>query len=496
MSLLVATKNKIIYWVSNICACENIFSIYLVLAMVFWIINFIMVSGGNNIISFPVHHDDYTNLTLHQIKFSSRMVRPVTTIIIAIFASLGSSYYIILNMMTILYPVLVIYFLYKFFDMPISVFLVVIYGIFIFSFPPVIEYTKYTGMMANLLSSSFGLLSMILLLKSHKEERAIFSVLGVIFFILSIFSKEDFILPCLLIMIYFIVTSHGKNRAKLRQAISVFSVLILCSVALYINNKYIAKSPFTSSNTDAYAASFSISSILSTIIRYSKIDWNILPLVASISVISLLLVKNPIKIKICFAALALISIILPYTVLPNHVYDFYTFNWFPFGVGVMLIYVNYLLNNSANVIFSYSVIATLLCLSLIIILKTKVMRETKLNWYKTESAINKKFIDFILLNKKIISDHEYVGIIGTNMFSPWSNTDGRYLINNLKFINKWIVFVNKSDIFYQINSDNKLHPSRTINVLSLTEVSKFNKMLFIYFDSNGNGSFSKTMNPT
>ncbi len=470
---------------------DNFGVTFIVCAFCYWVINFLLLSQ-NHIISYPVQGDDY-----HAFIFTFNLKiwhtnRPIFYFLAPLFADLGRvGYYLFMHVMVVLCAVTVFRFGRKLFSFALPIEWIIFYAVVVFSFPFIIDVSKFLGAIINLCSALFALISMLSLLKGSRENKNSFFIVAAIFFTLSIFTKEDFILPNILLVFYllFLDKKEKNQKASDKKLYFYLGYSIIAVLALVLFNKYIAHSVFTGMSVVPsvnYEINMTFSSIFHVLIKYLTPTFYTTWFSISILVISglcMLFTNTQIKIKILFCILSILSLILPYTVLPNHFSDFYSYNWLPWE-GILIVFGLFTLTSFLPRIVKC---AFILIVSILLNLSTHAYRNGTSSFYDAEATVNKNMISTLMHYKNQLNQEDYIGVSGVTGLSPWA--DGVYL-ENLGLKPKWIIFVDKSSVFNTINGNNKLNPGIRINVLNTNQRCDFPHMKYIYFTPDGKGKLS------
>lgn len=155
---------------------------------------------GTRFIGFPVHHDDFNNLA--HISFRWYPSRPVSSFALVMLSRLGIPvYYAGLHVLIVVYAFLSIGVLRRLLQVrSVPVLLLLPVGAAMLSYEPTVEFSKYTGLLTNLLSGVFAMIAMTLMVSGSGEladrpSRPLSVKLMVavwVFSALSFWSKEDF----------------------------------------------------------------------------------------------------------------------------------------------------------------------------------------------------------------------------------------------------------------------------------------------------------------
>lgn len=452
--------------------------------------------GGSNFQFLPIHHDDYTNFSsqLSDIFEGRNYVRPVSTFIIYSMASLGESGYLTIQYLTLsAYLLSVIVFLAKLLNVKLSFSLIIASTMLVSTLPNIVEYHFYSGLMTNLSSALFGMLAIILWQKDNGKDN-IFIILLLLF--LSAFSKEDFILPFLVYIIfsYFFITEELENKSDNKRFERHFIIALSSAAILTISMIYnkLAGSAFISSETTFYTVSFAIKNIITAyefyLFRHEQFI-AIISFVLSLSLIHVLCSRK--KKNACFKVFSVViitcSMVGPYSLLPNHLSGYYSFMWFVWPtvfICILLFKIYFQLSNKTQnfVPFILSMLFFVffsLCYS--------SGRKSVIHWYESQQKITANILKTLAIFPLESDSIETIVIVTPPGLSPWSHSTGQYLQRKLGMHYKWQVLVNESDGFYFMGSENKYI---SVNSLSNYNFMK-NKSPVIIFDQNGNGQIKR-----
>ena len=118
---------------------------------------------GTRFIGFPVHHDDFNNLA--HISFRWYPSRPVSSFALVMLSRLGiPAYYTALHVLIVIYAFLSIGVLRRLLQVrSVPVILLLPVGAAMLSYEHTVEFSKYTGLLTNLLSGVFAMIAMTLM---------------------------------------------------------------------------------------------------------------------------------------------------------------------------------------------------------------------------------------------------------------------------------------------------------------------------------------------
>lgn len=314
---------------------------YIVFFFIFYISAYLSVTNTLPS-SIPVHHDDYSNyaraLNLEDFSF----IRPVSTFIIQLLSAIDPSFLIwSIRFLTVLYVLQIFYISEKIFDLKLSPIVKTLTAILIFSSPIIVEYARYTGMITHLISGNLALFAGIILYFSIIQNNLKMLMFSILIMMLSVLAKEDYILWYILLSAYM----HSFKKVEFNKKYS----FILVSGILFLSFLIIASKIFASSSflgisdvSSTYYINTTPISIISTIWSYlgganhPSMYMHGRVIIASFLValvLGIAFVKHN-QARTFTLVLFAISVLAPYSVLPNHVNAYYEMIWLPFIVCI------------------------------------------------------------------------------------------------------------------------------------------------------------------
>ena len=200
---------------------------YLALLGVHFVLNFALLQDSA-VVSHPVHHDDYSNLSQSVRQFDVLSARPVSTFAVAVLSRLGSSTaYVLLNLGLVACVMLCLRFveILARAGRPLPTIGFVAAGALALAFPSVIDWTKYMGLVTNMTSALPGLMALCALAAASIDptrERNL-ALAAVALCVVGFFAKEDFALP---VIACAALIAHEK-RTRL------WTIVVMALVALF-----------------------------------------------------------------------------------------------------------------------------------------------------------------------------------------------------------------------------------------------------------------------
>lgn len=428
---------------------DNFLGLFFVLSFVFYMMTYLSV-GSVFPNAIPVHHDDYSNYARTLAISDLSLIRPLSTLIIQILSDIHPELLIYaVRFLTIAYVFFIFYLLSEVFKIKLNLVSQVIISIIIFSTPILVEYSRYTGMITHLISGNLALLSIILLHKSITTRKLFLVVLSSVLMFLSIISKEDFILFYLVAVFYIIFTNNSEEIIDWRiKSIILIGIVFIFSAIIFSKTAVSSSFLGTTDSSSTYYLNVLPSSIIDTIVKYLsganhpslEKHGQFVILIFLFSLFFNIFYLREKNINGFFIILFSILIILPYSVLPNHINAYYELLWLPFIYISFFISLGKFLKDISFNKFLYIVIVFITFLIFLALLIVDYQpRKSIANWYDTISLSNKNNIKMLIENRDVINKQEKVCILGADSFSPWFMHNGNYLNNVLKIDSLWFI---------------------------------------------------------
>ena len=193
--------------------------------------------------------------------------------------------------------------------------------------------------------------------------------------------------------------------------------------------------------------------------------------------------------ELLLLAVIVFCLILPYALISNRVLPYRVFAWLPWLSALVVIAAGLLWRGEMTVFSSRKTAKgfgfILFLVPFLIGYLDRLPRLMVAEWYESAQKTNKQMLDSILANKAMLKKEEVVGVVGVEGLSPWSNNDGAYLQNKLGFGNHWVVFVDRSTMFFTIKES---VPPAYLSVISTQRLCEQPSLLVMKFDSSGVGA--------
>lgn len=410
--------------------------------------------------SIPVHHDDYTNYAAGGRPWVWSWIRPLSTLFIHGLAQIGSDWLIwTIRLLTVMFVFLIWKLLCEFHQPAYYWWTLLLFAVGSFSTPIIVEYARYTGMITHLLSGCLGLCAVYFLFREVMQPKQGRLYLSLVFLVLSVLAKEDFVLLYAISLIY----AASLLRTGRKRILGWGSAGLGVCMFLIAGAKFMAASSFLGvlDTTSPYYVDASPGGILQTMWRYlvggghpAMAGHGLI--VAGIFVFSTLAVAVLVVLrrgvpKAAYFLAATLSIMTPYSLLPNHVNAYYELIWLPMLIGCCFIAMSELMEQLAE--SSPKLCAGRVLISFLVIVGAFTMidysrRKGVAAWYDDVATSNENIIKLLLSQKININKVGNVCIVGANSFSPWYMHGGEYLGNVIGLHAKWYIILDADSPFY------------------------------------------------
>lgn len=412
---------------------------------------FVILSPSNQWSFFPVHHDDFSNLTAVSWadvlrRFSRPQVRPVSHLIIGILSAAGVTVYAAaLHLLTVIYTWLALRCtarIFAGFRIPLAV--LVAAAVISLSVEHTIEWLKYTGLLTNQLAGVFGLAAVAVMLGRWQREiggrlRAGLWALAAA----SFWSKEDFVVPVLLTAAYLAYLAWRGQPALLRDRLLTLAGLVALAVLLALYNRSL-NSSFTQATAGTYAANFQPWSLLRTAAAYlTSSPSRLIVLALQLAALSWnYFAGTPVAwSRFVFWQALIAALLLPYACLPHHTANYYAPNWFAFQAGGALL-------------LAWRLKPTALTAGLLAGLAAAphfpayAPRNAMADWYAKRGAVNRNIVAFLVAQRETLRPYARIAVEGAPPQGPWFGTDGGFLARRHGLQQQWLIVLPDTGEYY------------------------------------------------
>jgi hypothetical protein len=472
-----------------------------VMVLTYIIIMFVMLPS-NRFFAYPVHYDDYNVFA----RTLSLQIRPVSVLLVDGLSYLGErSFFFYVDVMTIVDAYLVLVFVSIFLRKKIAATRTIIFSLALLSLPAYIDADKQTAGFISITSAFFGLLTLLAMCAFFEGGKRWLIIVASVSYALSVFCKEDYILPVLVLALYYAVYTW-PHPAMRRWSVTVVGSFVSIILAYEYYSQKIFPSPFISTSnlpSHPYYINTSLRSLWNTFGQYFRLTFP--SLIIAIVVVSALLYAIFLDRRPRVYVLLLLagSVIAPYCVLPNHIFALYCINWAPWILAVVVC-----LELPANIsnltrrfsqwrrrgyVGAQSVVA--LAFALVPIFQLQDARATEAHYYLTASSYNHAIIQSLFSIKDDINSAKLVGIRGVRGFNPFMTGGNITYLSQHGLRSHWVLFLEPDDpllFFYRdktyenvIATDNQDAAQIGLTYAYASDVGQFPGALLLDFDSSG-----------
>jgi hypothetical protein len=485
---------------------QNYYHNFKILFFIFLFINIIFLYFGklysiNFHLFNPIWEDDFHLLTL-KIKSTEQILkffdspRPIGYIIVGLTNNLPIKiHYLSYFLLSIFYQTLVFFIFSIFFKYQkdkLTIF-VLICGLISCSF------FEYFNMLRHLraagtFSSIFFYINLICLFNAvrTKNNFIYYSLIFIsfLFVTLSIFSKEDFIIPFILNYFIFFLINQRQNKSFTNNILILASFFLLVFVWFYVNT-YIYINPFIHDGAgvdENYLKSFNIFNIVFSygvyLLYFNPTSYNTIFLI--LTLIFLIKKKKQVIKKIIYPIILIIIIIFPFSLLKQKFITEYIMQWFPIITSLLaftIIEMTKIIKNKFKkglffFIFFLTYVASVLTSSRAINVTNNMLIKSS------------NYIRAIKDNQELIKKYNVTKIIlngDGSVPNPWYRQTGSWFQDQFNLSNKWYVFTQANSNLYKVKDDfhyQEQHNSK-IKIYDINKIGNFRGLL-IEFDDNGN----------
>lgn len=434
----------------------NAFTFALVSAVFFWMAYYSVSPVFPT--SIPVHHDDYANYSLAASRFNWSWIRPLSTGLVYLLSSLGPDWLIwTVRICTVTYVFLCWKILVELVNPRPYWITLFFFAAAALSTPIVAEYARYTGMITHMMSGCLGLAAVYFLFKDNNVETDTWLYVSVALLLLSTLAKEDFVLFYVFSAAYILFQSKKSIRKRLLVGLAALTMSLL----MVAGAKFLSVSSFLGASDvqSSYYIDTSPEGVADTVWRYltgaghpAMINHG--KIIAAAMVFSaiaslILLVRDRTIPKTVYALGAALTLIAPYSVLPNHVNAYYELIWLPFVIGAVYVAMAELMRVNQGTVFRPALASLLLAALAAQLYSTDTPgRLSVAGWYDVVGTDNAKVLHYLENNKAGINAAPSVCIYGASALSPWYIHNGQYLATVMGLHTVWNVFIDKNSPLY------------------------------------------------
>jgi hypothetical protein len=347
------------------------------------------------------------------------------------------------------------------------------------------------------LSMMFGGFALIFLVRWERNRECSSATMFILFYLLSIFAKEDFILPPLFLLGWYLVKNGDWKRQITAHVWFLFTIISVLIMFLIYNEFIIVGRSYMDPVNDTghpYFMTLNPISVAKVIYHYiagvglhTKL-LNLLYLVTTLTV----LIRRKNEREVLLITLIILGMMAPYSIMPNHEFTYYGLKWWVWQALTSLALVQIICIQRATMV-------TGLFGVLILLLVLGNINRNPIQFWLNRFAISENIQNTLASNRKELNAQKQVAVIGIGpgqiVNSPWEKNGELefFLREDLKLDTQWIVFVKSEDYRYII--DDKIHSGSNskskVIVKDIRDIHKFDNISRLVFGPDGHGHLSR-----
>lgn len=475
-------------------------TLWLVLAMAYAVFAFLLTPNR----PFPFYPDDFSFLagTLDDMGWNWK--RPVSANIIFLTGASGQvASYIVLAASTVTVAWLVLLFLRQVFGVGVRLLPAMLFGVVLFSHAGAFEHGKYLGLMTNLVSHGFGLLSLLLLWRGWHEGRYVQCLVAGLFYLASAFAKEDFLLPPLLLVALLWALDQGRasgdgrplpqppRRGRLAVTLLFFAVATgSLAWSAYDRNPFVAGLFSPETSNASYAVELAPAALLAALgklfIGYTGVATAI-----SAAACGAMWFIPGMRLRLLWFMATVVALALPYAVIPHNMPGYRAYAWLPWMAAVIAIGLSWWQSTWATASWPRRSLPILVALATVLV-STAAHREARIDLalhYAAGEAVNRRMLEALETSRPAIASAPAVGLLGLDGPSPWCGNGTLYLHRKRGFEQRWVVFAPGPTPCYQTAAEGARKPryDLRLSVAAPHEACSMGALPVLAFERDGSG---------
>lgn len=356
------------------------------------------------------------------------------------------------------------------------------------------------------LSMVFGGLSLVFLTSWEGNRKNINAALFLGFYSLSIFAKEDFILPPIFLLGWYIARDSGWKSRFIAHKWLVAAIVAILIVFLAFNKLMLPSRSYMDPQSAAnspYFMTLNPVSLIKVLLYYTTgVGLHIIILTIFYLLASIVAISTGTKIReTIFVGLTIGGLMAPYMIMPNHLFPYYGINWWAWQciISFALFKIIFPRANTA--------LATAAGACIIVPIINGVLHQRSAGWHqssylRTKFAISNNIRETLIRYRKELNREKIVGVVGVGPTqidqSPWqaNGETAFYLKNDLGVTSQWIVFVKSGSADYVIDEApvktvERYADTPNVYVEGVGGLSQHKDLPLLLFHPDGTGTFMK-----
>jgi len=422
------------------------------------------IGNGNLLIAVPTYEDDYRTLAYNLSNIPFIPVRPLAFYLSFLMGTAGARFcFFGAHVLAVVSLSLFFTFTANYLRIhklqPTVVLCALVAAL---SLEHLVDYGRYLAVLFSLFASILSAGALLIFTNSFRTygRRAfILMAVGVALCMTALLCKEEFVAPTVLFCFLCGLPRIGEPNRKIAWIAGGLITLLSASWLLY--QKVVLHSPFLGGNS-IYAANLSPASIVTTYWNYlTNSPGTQIAFGCQLAALALsaLVFSTPMLCRLIVLALVTLTIMAPFSILPQHFLVFYTFDWTPLQCSTLLALCNLKDRQSCGIARPWMTrrVAAVLRVAMlavipIMISNTEGLRTAKFAWHDRRAQFNANILHWLGAHRQLLNRYEEIAVEGARIGSPWFANDGAYLSNKLGLTSKWLVLASPASALYQAQS--------------------------------------------
>jgi hypothetical protein len=360
--------------------------------------------------------------------------------------------------------------------------------------PGVIEGVYKLETHVGTLSMLFGGLAMVFVARWDRTRKDSSAMTFVLFYVLSILAKEDFILPPLFLLAWYLVRNGdvekqiATHKVLLITTICVLILFLMFNRFLIVNRSYMTPVNIPGHPYFMTLNPISVARVAFHYVAGVGLHITILNLLFLGTTLTALILGIKQK-ETLLMTLIVLGMMAPYAIMPNHVFTYYGLKWWALEALMSSALIQIVSDRKAMIVTGLSSAMALLLVS---VNNNREMAD----YFRNAFIVSENLQTSLATNRESINKEPRVGVIGigpgqiTN--TPWQRKGETefFLRDDLHVDTQWILFVTSGDENYTIEQDTDHDSTSRMVVKSIENTKDFGDIPYLVFGPDGHGRFS------
>lgn len=349
------------------------------------------------------------------------------------------------------------------------------------------------------LTTILGCTSLYLLVKWKETRKRIHLTSSILLYTAALFCKEDYILPPLLLLGWYILDAKLSKNDDSRDFWRVLAIMAAVIAAFFLFNKIITNTrsfmtPVADANSPYFMTANPIILFQSAIYYFFETGIGAKAItIAYMTASAVAILHRKYWKETVLIGLIVGGLMGPYLIMPNHKYTYYAQKWLAWEIITAVALIHVFLKDKRGIATTASAVICALIISPT--LSGVISRSDKLYHYSTfftnSFRTSQNIQDSLKRNRAVLNKHSTVGVTGigpgqlTN--TPWQGNGETafFLSGDLGLSPNWVLYAKEFSDSYRASDD-----GRPIAVRDIKQLKESSEPIFVMFDKSGNGTLA------